>query len=261
MTNLALVFFQSAGFFYLIALAATFLPGRWTFIARVLLLPALACNLITIGLRYYRAWPMLPMHLGAMALPFCLGIMLLIVGSGRDSIQPRLQRLILMFIFGCVVGAVLFPKDFYLPFLKSRTLFSHAFLWFALFAKASCLLSGAWALCAWPFPSTTSPAFRSSAMLQKSQRWAALGFGLWSLSMFCGELWCYLGWGSPVVWEDPALTLTMAGWFFYACVLHLHLSKAWSQEARAAFIGIGGVLVVFLSCLPDFGPFRAWGMP
>nr|WP_321467456.1 cytochrome c biogenesis protein CcsA [uncultured Desulfobulbus sp.] len=261
MTNLAQVFFQSAGFFYLIALAATFLPGRWTFIARILLLPALVCNLISIVLRYYRAWPMLPMHLGAIALPFCLGLLLFFWGSGVDSTRHRLQRIGLVLALSLVVAAILFPKDFYLPFLKSRTLFSHAFLWFSLFAKASCLLSGAWALCAWPFPPASSQDLRPTAILQQAMGWAALGFGLWSLSMFCGELWCYLGWGSPVVWEDPALTLTMAGWFFYACVLHLHLSKAWNQKVRAAFIGIGGIAVLVLTCLPDFGPFRAWVMP
>ncbi|MGE4560797.1 MAG: cytochrome c biogenesis protein CcsA [Desulfobulbus sp.] len=262
MLILAHATFLCAGFCYLAALIAAFLPPRWALVPKALLIPALACNLVTVAVRYYQAWPMLPMHLGAEALPFCLGLLALAAVSGSQPGGRVVQRLVLGAIVCLMAAALCFPKDFYLPFLKSKTLLSHGFLWFGLFAKGSCALSAAWALCAWPFSSTVSDEARQpSAALQRSLRWAALGFGLWTVSMFCGELWCYLGWGTPVVWEDPALTLTMAGWFFYACVLHLHLAKTRNLQFRAIFVGIGGLLVLGLSCLPDFGPFRTPFLP
>lgn len=261
MIHLAQISFQCAGLCYLATLMAAFLPRRWSFISRVLLIPALGCNLVTVGVRYHLAWPMLPMHLGAMALPLCLGLLLLLLGNGSRPGERVVQRIILAATVSLVTAALFFPKDFYLPFLKSKTLLSHAFLWFSLFAKGCCVVSAAWALCSWPLGGGARDGLRPAVSLQHSLRWAALGFGLWTLSMFCGELWCYLGWGTPVVWEDPALTLTMAGWFFYACVLHLHLSKAWNLQARSVCIGPGGLVVLSLTCLPDFGPFRALVLP
>ncbi|MDD2465771.1 MAG: cytochrome c biogenesis protein CcsA [Desulfobulbus sp.] len=261
MSHLAQTFFICAGLCYLAALMAAFLPLRWSFLSRVLLIPALGCNLVTVGLRYYQAWPMLPMHLGPMALPLCLGLLMVFLGRASRPGERRVLRIILTTIVCLVTAAIFFPKDFYLPFLKSKTLIAHAFLWFALLAKGCCAISAAWALCAWPFVGDSSASLRPAVALQSSLRWAALGFGLWTVSMFCGELWCYLGWGTPVVWEDPALTLTMAGWFFYACVLHLHLTKTWNLQARAIFVGLGGLLMLSLSCLPDFGPFRTLVMP
>lgn len=261
MNNLAQTTWFCAGLCYLASLMAAFLPQRWVFLSRILLLPALGCNLVIVALRYTQAWPMLPMHLGAVALPLCLGLLALRIGNGPEPGERMVWRLVLALLVALVVTSLAFPKDFYLPFLKSKTLLSHGFLWFALFAKACCVISAAWALCVWPLGDRWTDGLRPTVALQKSLRWAALGFGLWTVSMFCGELWCYLGWGTPVVWEDPALTLTMAGWFFYACVLHLHLSKTWSQQARAIFVGLGGLVVLCLSCLPDFGPFRGLVMP
>lgn len=261
MSQLAQIAFLCAGLGYLAALSASFLPRRWALLSSVLLIPAVGCNLVAVGLRYFQAWPMLPMHLGAMALPLCLGLLAMFSGHGSIPGWPVARRISLAATVSLVIAALFFPKDFYLPFLKSKTLLAHAFLWFSLFAKGCCALSAAWALCAWPFGNAQAEGVRPAVALQRSLRWAALGFGLWTVSMFCGELWCYLGWGTPVVWEDPALTLTMAGWFFYACVLHLHLARVWNLQARAVFVGLGGLLMLALSCLPDFGPFRLPVLP
>jgi ABC-type transport system involved in cytochrome c biogenesis permease subunit len=198
------------------------------------------------------------MHLGAMALPLCLG---LLYSLAAGDCEPEQRRMVRRTLLGVMVLLVLlglcFPKDFYLPFLKSKTLLAHGFLWFGLAGKACIVLSAIWAFAALAADRQAYAKHRLTLALQQSLRWAVWGFALWTLSMFSGELWSYLGWGTPVVWEDPALTLTMAAWFFYACYLHLHLTRSWNPPARALYASLGGLAILALTCLPDFGPFRA----
>jgi ABC-type transport system involved in cytochrome c biogenesis permease subunit len=87
-------------------------------------------------------------------------------------------------------------------------------------------------------------------------RWSVWGFAFWTLSMFSGELWSYLGWGTPVVWDDPAITTVMATWFYYAYLLHLHLTGSWDIRSRTIYAAVGAVVVLSLNCLPEWGPFR-----
>ena len=86
--------------------------------------------------------------------------------------------------------------------------------------------------------------------------WGAIGYALWTVSMFCGELWCYLGWGTPLVWDDAALLTTMAVWFYYTCFLHLQLTHSWSVRARAWYATAGAPLIFIFNYIPDLGPFR-----
>ena len=74
--------------------------------------------------------------------------------------------------------------------------------------------------------------------------------------MFTGEMWSYLGWGTPVVWEDPAITTTMATWFFYICLLHLHLTGSWTTRSRGIYAAAGALVIFVLNCVPELGPFR-----
>jgi ABC-type transport system involved in cytochrome c biogenesis permease subunit len=87
-------------------------------------------------------------------------------------------------------------------------------------------------------------------------QWTVWGFAFWTLSMFTGELWSYLGWGTPVVWDDPAITTTMATWFFYICLLHLHLTGSWTARSRGVYTAAGALVVLVLNCVPELGPFR-----
>ncbi len=252
-------FLQLAGVLYLLALMNALVSGGRGPRDIFFLAPALAANLAALALRYHQAWPMLPMHLGAVALPLCLGLPALFTGKAHTPLERTSWRLLLALTALSACLALCFPKDFYLPFLKSKTLFAHGFLWFGLAGK-SCLAVGAsWALAALliaprgPEP----PAAAIATAMRRCQRWLALGFVLWTLAMFSGEMWAYLGWGTPVVWEDPAIALTMAGWFFYTGLLHLHISRRWPLSARAACAALGGITVLGLTCLPDFGPFRS----
>lgn len=245
--------FQFAAVLYALALAAALASGKRSLPINLPLAAAIGCNLLAVGLRCHQAWPMLPMHLGPVALPLCLGLFYPLAARNCEPCLRRpTQRILLAVIVLLTALALCFPKDFYLPFLKSKTLLAHGFLWFGVVGKACFILSAVWAANAL-LP--CQPSHAISAM-GRSHRWAALGFSLWTASMFSGELWSYLGWGTPVVWEDPALTLTMAAWFFYGCLLHLHLTRSWSQTHRALYASLGGLVMLTLTCLPDLGPFR-----
>ncbi len=92
--------------------------------------------------------------------------------------------------------------------------------------------------------------------LASAMPWALWGFVCLTLSMFSGEVWSYLGWGTPVVWHDPAITTVMAIWFYWIALLHLHYTHTWDQNQRAIFMFLGGVLVLVFSCHPEMGPLR-----
>ena len=252
------VFFQIAGGLYGLALLSILPSGRQLRkITSLLIAAAVSCNLAVVVLRDHQAWPMLPMHLGAVALPLCLGLLFFMVAASSESALRRsVQRIVLSQIVVLVAAALCFPKDFYLPFLKSKTLLAHGFLWFGLVGKGCFCFSAAWALTALRFSCSAEGKHQLAICVYRSLHWAVWGFALWTVSMFNGELWAYLGWGTPVVWDDPALTLTMAAWFFYACFLHLHLTGSWNLKARALYASLGGLVMLALTCLPDLGPFR-----
>jgi hypothetical protein len=251
-------FFIIAAGFYLLSLAAAFLPERKSPVLWGFLLPAILANAAAVGIRYWTAWPMLPMYLGPQALP--LGLALFLGFIRGDGNARWVRRLILSFALLLCILAILFPKDFYLPFLKSYAPLAHAFFVFGVIGKACFIVSAVWAVIALFFHTTPQKSGNAPAGSFSTHhrwlRWAVWGFVFWTLSMFAGELWTYLGWGTPVVWDDPAITTTMATWFFYICLLHLHLTGSWSARGRAVYAASGALVVVVLNFVPELGPFR-----
>jgi ABC-type transport system involved in cytochrome c biogenesis permease subunit len=172
----------------------------------------------------------------------------------------------------CIIAliTVFFPKDFYLPFLKSNTLLAHFFFFFGVIGKGCFLVASAWAVIglfqehrgiSQETVNTSDVTVSNSPQVSLSAHyywfpWAVWGFAFWTLSMFSGELWSYLGWGTPVVWDDPAITTTMATWFFYICLLHLHLTGTWTARGRTAYAASGILVVLILNYIPQLGPYR-----
>jgi len=218
----------------------------------VWLLPALGFNAVAVAWRYQSAWPMLPMYLAPSALPLALGVTALLAGRRDPSGRVRAVILALALIAACT--SVLFPKDYYLPFVKSRAAAAHLFLVFGVVGRSCFLASAAWALHG--LFTVNSGKSNQPAPDHFAFRWAVWGFGFWTLSMFAGEWWSYLGWGTPVVWDDPAITSVMATWFYYVGYLHLHLTGTWTPPARSIYAASGIWVVLFLNCLPEWGPFR-----
>jgi ABC-type uncharacterized transport system permease subunit len=218
-------------------------------------------NAAVVLFRYQQAWPMLPMYLGPVALPLCLGLLIWMIPLG-DVEGPFVRRIVLAQALILSLAAVLFPKDYYLPFIKSQTVWAHLFFLFGVAGKGCFLVSAAWAMAALRVgiqkkalvPDTGHPL--QNADFQRTHGWAVWGFAFWTLSMFTGEMWSYLGWGTPVVWEDPAITTTMATWFFYICLLHLHLTGSWTARNRGRYAAAGALVIFLLNCIPDLGPFR-----
>lgn len=228
--------------------------------AATFLLPALVANAASLLLRYLPAWPMMPMYLGPEALPLVLGIFWLATGSKRAG-AARVRRILLGFSVLVTLLAAFFPKDFYLPFLKSQTIWAHLFLLLATVGKGCFLAAAAWALAALAPHSAAKQQSRPAVQPPGSPAafafsWTVWGFALWTLSMFAGELWSYRGWGTPVSWEDPAITTIMATWFFYIGLLHLHLTGAWSPKSRNICTAAGAGVIIVFNILPDLGPFR-----
>ncbi len=263
----------ATGLYSLGLLTAILSPRRKRY--RLFLLPAVAANGGVAVIRYFEAWPMLPMYLAPVALTPVLGIMALWIDRQEQGHSGgRAGRIILTLTWLIALLTLFFPKDFYLPFIKSQSWAAHLFFILGVAGRACFLVSAAWALVdllpgrhfrpivdssIGPFgyrsgaPSTD---WSNRRMNESTKLWAVWGFIFWTLSMFAGELWSYLGWGTPVVWDDPAITTAMATWFFYICLLHLHLTGTWSERGRTVYAAAGAAVVLILNCFPELGPYR-----
>lgn len=214
-----------------------------------------ALNGLALALRYWYSWPMMPMYIGLPALLCCMAVIWLAGSSYRLSDSARTEGLLiqgLIVFLGLVT--LLFPKDFYLPFLRSATIWSHIFLITGIVAKGCLLMASIKALVFWVYRMQNKTGIHKT--LSSAMPWALWGFVCLTVSMFTGEVWSYLGWGTPVVWHDPAITTVMAIWFYWIAYLHLHYTRTWNPTQRAIFMVVGGLLLLAFACHPDMGPFR-----
>ncbi|MDR2406008.1 MAG: hypothetical protein LBE27_06525 [Deltaproteobacteria bacterium] len=209
-------------------------------------------GLCYIFLRYYWSFPMTPMYLGTAASAPVLALFGAIsLGMGLKPRFLLLYRSLCILVFLLGLSQVLFPKDYYLPFLKTATFFSHMHLAFTILGKAAFFLSGLWAI-NYMVDKTAEPRYSSGRFFL----FLVLGFVCWTLSMFAGEVWSYLGWGLPVVWDDAVIVTYMATWFFYIGLLHLHLAGRFSTLIRAIASAVGIAWLLVVNCIPDLGPYR-----
>jgi hypothetical protein len=143
--------------------------------------------------------------------------------------------------------ALFFPKDYYYPFIKSYTIFSHLFFLFGVVGKAFFIMASVYAL------TFLSDKENSTFDLVKSN--IIRGYTFWTMSLFSGEIWSYLGWGTPVVWDDASFTTVMAIWFYYAAFLHLHLLRFFNRKRRAIFALTGLPILIFIIFYTEMGKF------
>jgi len=215
----------------------------------------LAANVVVFFSRYYDALPMMPMHLGILGLSLCLAL-IWICNCIRNSsyLQTREAVVLQSSILMIIALVLLFPKDFYLPFIRSISIWSHLFFIFGIVAKAYLIYGGIIVI---PIiVQKNSKREEESNLIALAMKRIIWGYGLLTLAMFSGEIWSYLGWGTPIVWQDAAITTIIAIWFYWTCLLHLHYIGSWTTRRRASFMVFGSVLVLVLGCHPDMGPFR-----
>ncbi|WP_459917509.1 cytochrome c biogenesis protein CcsA [Desulfocicer niacini] len=224
-----------------------FISCRYKTGAVLFLIMGCLCNALSLVIRYYISFPLLPLYQGSYFIPCIVGLL---------YIRPLLSRkghLVQPLLVSCLAAtALLFPNDYYLPFLQFKTPFSHLFFLFGVMGKALFLMTGVTA-----FLILTGQ--KDSTDTKKMIHIAMWGFFFWTLSIFSGAIWSYLGWGSPVIWDDPILTSTMAMWLYYILFLHLHLTQLHGPRPRAILALAGAFGTFFTTCLPELGIFRLPG--
>ncbi len=183
------------------------------------------------------------MHLGLVGVSFALAITTLFFWQKKE----RIVLLSLLFLFALVT--LFFPKDFYLPLLRSISPWAHLFFVAGICARALFVAAGARAVVVW-WQRGSAPAINAVTGM------VACGYVLLTISMFSGEVWSYLGWGTPIVWQDAAITALIALWFYWGCFLHLHYLRGWRPVTRGAFMVFGGFFTLLCTVIPDMGPFR-----
>ncbi len=234
--------FLTATLCYLLSLM--FIICRYKMGAALFLTVGCLCNALSLGIRYYTSFPLLPLYQGPYFIPCVVGLFCIkpIFSHSGHLIHPLLVSFL-------AVTALLFPNDYYLPFLQFKTPFSHLFFLFGVMGKALFFMTGVSA-----FMILTGPT--NSKNSKKMVNTAMWGFFFWTLSIFSGAVWSYLGWGAPVIWDDPLLTTTMAVWLYYTLFLHLHLTKLHGSTPRAMLALAGTVGMFITTCLPELGLFR-----
>ncbi|WP_449246405.1 hypothetical protein [Desulfarculus baarsii] len=244
--------FQAAAVVYVLAALAGLARAKGPAVG--LLALGLAANLASIGLKLYLSWPMQAPFQEPFWLPAALALLTLgLWRRGHASLLAPLCALIAV-----LAGwAAIWPKDFYLPFPRSNTIVAHIFLPLSAAGKACFYAAG---LAAMPHLAGRRAA---PAEIENGRtlfgRLIVWGFVLFTLSLFLAEAWSYLGWASPVIWNNATMTSTMAVWFYYGCFLHLHLLRMWPLGRRAWLALAGLPLLIVFTFLPETGGLRLAG--
>jgi hypothetical protein len=207
-------------------------------------------NAASIGLKLYLSWPMQSPFQEPFWLPAAMAV--LVLGTHRRG-RPDLARYLLRLTAVLAIIAALFPNDYYLPFPRSNTIVAHIFLPMSVVGKACFYAAGAAALMFLTQHNESLEQDRTRPLFGRFMVW---GFVIFTLSLFLAEIWSYLGWASPVIWNNATMTSTMAIWFYYGCFLHLYLLRAWTARRRAWFALAGVPLLVLFTLLPETGGFK-----
>ncbi len=262
--------FYTGTIVFSIELIAAF-AGRKTF-ACMIVGVGMMCQGAALFMRYKMSFPMLPVYQGPFFLPFAVGLLSNVgrmkrngdfSGNYIDITEQyhvsflNLARLFLMVLLSWL--ACLFPNDFYLPSLQFKTFFGHLFFLMGTAGKALFLSAGIPAVMILRLNISDKNMMAQKKLSLGMNRMLLWGFVFWTLSVFSGGVWSWLGWGAPVVWDDPAMTTTMAAWLFYALVLHLHLTRFSSLSIRAGACLAGALFIFLFSYVPELGPFRMLG--
>jgi hypothetical protein len=204
----------------------------------------LGCNLISLILRYQSYFPFISLYQTAFFLPFTVGVAGIVM-------LPRLNLAWILPVNMLAWTACFFPNDFYLPFIQSQSIFAHGLFVFGIMGRTLFLLAGTAGAAFLIYPGEKKRIAGRSML-----RFVLWGFFFWTLSVFSGAVWAWLGWGSPIVWNDPLITCTMATWLLYAFVLHLGLTRFSDLKSKAWFILSACFFMFCVNCVLEAGPFR-----
>lgn len=248
LTPYVAILFQSGAILYLLGAAIALLrsPRLGMGLAGV----GLSANLASLGLKLYLSWPMQSPYQEPFWLPAAMALMAWRFHRGG---RLFLARMLLALTAVLALLAALFPNDYYLPFPRSHTVVAHIFLIVSVAGKACFYAAGVAAAMFLSHAKESGARDRGRPLFGRLMVW---GFVVFTLSLFLAETWSYLGWASPVIWNNATMTSTMAVWFYYGAFLHLYLLRSWSPRRRAWFAIVGIPLLVVFTLLPETGGFK-----
>lgn len=247
-------FFLSGCILYLPAIAAA-LAG-WKTARNILYAIAAALFLLSAIARVYYNWPLMCLFQEPYLISLFAAVIALYLSVRKSEISAIAAGVLSAAVS---IVALLFPGDIYSSFVKTNSVFAHLFSLSSSFARAAYLSSAALSLCA--LAADILPGDREKGPAQGVIRNLIIaGFAFHSVGMFCGALWSYAGWGTPIQWESH-IFLGMAGvWFYYSFFLHLHLEGGVSRRITLYSASAGGVLSFLFTFLPDTGAFHPRGI-
>lgn len=174
-----------------------------------------------------------PMVEGPYLLPWCIGVIALLMAARRDDRWGLVLVPLLLFS----AFALYYARGIIPPTPNKLTPWIIAFFIPEVFAH-SCFYCGA--------------LFAVLLLAGREQtetfhRFMVGGFILYSIAQVTGAYWCYLGWGNTFQWGARHMS-SAAIWLICAAYLHLKYVPGWSGRRRAWFAIAAAVAVLAVSC-------------
>lgn len=181
---------------------------------------------------------------------FALATALVTVAAWQP--ERRFVLTLLTLVLAGLVTALRFPHDLHYPPPLMWT------IWYPLHVPLSFVAYGLWCASAAAALAWWKERDRGGgrAWLARVDRFALLGFGLWSVSMICGGIWGVVAWGAYFLW-DPKVLWSVLLWFHYATFIHLRLTpsladKPWVRPLLA-WVGLFFVFIAYVGTSFFFG--------
>lgn len=185
-------------------------------------LPGLALYSLYLAGRAWSAGTFIPNPVieGPYLLPWCLGIIVLLMIARRDG--RWWYVLVPLLVFSGF--ALYYARGIIPPTPNKLTPWIIAFFVPEVFAHASFYCGAVFA--------AFLLAGRERA--ETFHRFMVWGFVLYSVAQVTGAVWCYLGWGNTFQWGSRHMS-SAAIWLIYAAYLHARYIPGWNGRRRAWF--------------------------
>lgn len=244
-------FFLSGCLLYLPAAVAG-LAG-WRTLRNLFFLSAVLFILLSAVVRFYYHWPLMCLFQE----PYLISLFVALVAVYLYAKKDKASGIAVgVFSAALSVFTFLFPGDIYISFVKTNSWWAYLFSVSSSLSRAAYLSSGIVALMfLWQKNFTGNDAAMTLKKYGLVRNLIIAGFAFHSLSMFCGALWSYVGWGAPIQWESRLFLGMIGVWFYYSFFLHLHLESGASRKTLLYAAFAGGIFAFVFTFLPDTGVF------
>ena len=246
--NMEKLLFNWASIFYTLTFIwALFKRNRYCYLFYYV---AIFLNFFSVVICLYHTIPLVPIFEKSRFIPLTYSLVCLLF------LKHKHKNVSLSYIssVSCFLSLLFcfFPKDFYLPFLQTKTIFAFLFFICEIIGVSFYLLWGVLSL----QRLVSKNAIFEQSIINNQIKW---GIFFQTISMFSGEIWSYLNSGSPVVLQDASVFSCITIWFYFIGFLHLYLLKKINLHQKD-FIILGGMIIIFIFFIyPETGPFTIPG--